>query len=515
MIKNISHQEIPRDWAEREKLREKGQFWTPDWVARAMVYYTIEDSNLVFDPAFGKGAFYAALKAINESQGTNIKFYGTDIDQNLVEEAKRECSSDSDACEIDIRDFIQNPPKKLFKSIVANPPYIRHHRLSRQIKETARQVCLKTLGKTIDGRAGIHIYFLIQALMLLEHNGKLAFIMPSDTCEGIFANQLWQWITTKYCLDCVITFDPEATPFPKVDTNAVVLLIKNARPKKRIVWVKVNHPQTQDLSTFIRSQFSNRKLKSLKVVERDLDEAVMTGLSRDPEYAVSSRYSLIKFATVMRGIATGANYFFLMTKEEARKRKITPEFLKMAIGRTRDVDGFYINKEAVERLDQNGRPTVLFAPDGRNIDEFPKEVQEYLREGENQGIPNKPLLSSRKPWYKMEQRDVPTFLFAYLGRRNARFIRNMADVVPLTSFLCVYPRSNSIDFIERLWSILKSPETIRNLNLIGKSYGSGAIKIEPRALEKLPLPENLVKKFGLSLTQGMESKQAPNESKQL
>ena len=89
------------------------------------------------------------------------------------------------------------------------------------------------------------------------------------------------------------------------------------------------------------------------------------------------------------------------------------------------------------------------------------------------------------------------FLFAYLGRRNVRFIKNEAGIVPLTGFLCIYPHSNDEKYIERLWEILQHPDTISNLQLVGKSYGSGAIKVEPRSLERLPINSNLVEKLNL------------------
>jgi hypothetical protein len=83
-------------------------------------------------------------------------------------------------------------------------------------------------------------------------------------------------------------------------------------------------------------------------------------------------------------------------------------------------------------------------------------------------------------------------MFAYLGRRNTRFIRNHAQVVPLTCLLCVYPRQTDAEFVERLWKVLSHPQTICNLKKVGKSYGGGALKVEPRALERLPLPDELV-----------------------
>ena len=101
----------------------------------------------------------------------------------------------------------------------------------------------------------------------------------------------------------------------------------------------------------------------------------------------------------------------------------------------------------------------------------------------------------------MEVRPAPPFLFAYLGRRNARFIRNRAGVVPLTGFLCVYPHQKNPAFVEKLWEILVREETISNLKWVGKSYGGGAIKVEPRALERLPLSESVVTDAGLRLVQ--------------
>jgi len=46
--------------------------------------------------------------------------------------------------------------------------------------------------------------------------------------------------------------------------------------------------------------------------------------------------------------------------------------------------------------------------------------------------------------------------------------------------------------------VLRHPDTIANLPLVAKSYGGGAIKVEPRALERLPLPASVLRQAGLS-----------------
>lgn len=156
-----------------------------------------------------------------------------------------------------------------------------------------------------------------------------------------------------------------------------------------------------------------------------------------------------------------------------------------------------ITQEMLRDLEAAGRPTLLFAPDGRRLEEFPEAARRYLQQGRDAGLDRRSLIRTRNPWYKMETRKAPPFLFAYLGRRNARFIRNPAGVAPLTGFLCVYPHREDQDSATKLWQALKHPDTIRNLALVGKSYGSGAIKVEPRALERLPILEHVIVDAGL------------------
>jgi len=491
-MKTVIHQKLPTEWGDREKLRDKGQFWTPDWVAEAMVAYVARGSDLIFDPGVGKGAFYTALNKVDPKK----KFFGTDIDSEVIAEAEHEGIFDKNA-ELEVRDFILNPPKRLFKAIVANPPYIRHHRLSQEQKNHFRKISLVNLGDTLDGRAGLHIYFLIQALSLLDKGGRLAFIMPADTCEGVFSKKLWDWIGKKFQIDGVITFEQKATPFPGVDTNAIIFLIKNERPIGKIKWAKCFESQNRGLFEFLENDLVGESYNGLDIYERDLTEALSVGLSRPQRTDNDFEFTLTDFARVVRGIATGANEFFFLTRQKAKEVGIPDKFFVSAVGRTRDAEGSYLTRDSLIKLERKGRPTRLFSPNGFRFEDMPESVQNYILEGERVGLSKRALISTRQPWYKMEVREVPVFLFSYLGRRNARFIKNEAGIVPLTGFLCVYPRSNDAEYIAKLWAILQHPDTISNLRLVGKSYGSGAIKVEPRSLERLPLSSDLVKGLGL------------------
>ena len=460
-------------------------------------YVLASGSTSLFDPAVGAGAFFLAAKAIGKETGRKVKLLGAELDENALLQAKENGLSTRELSSVSLTDFILRPPSGPFAAIVANPPYIRHHRLPQNLKVQLRQLGSLLIGQPLDGRAGIHVYFLLRALQLLAPNGRLAFIMPADTCEGVFANRLWCWITKNYLLDGVVTFSPDASPFPGVDTNPLIFLIRNAKPTKKVMWARCLKEGTPSLKTWMLSGLKKMRFKELKIVERLLNEALATGLSRAPRLMPTSPFLLGDFAKVLRGIATGANEYFFLSSKRAAEIGIPIEFLKPAVGRTREVHGNEITHETLELLESKGRPTLLFSPNGRHLQDFPESVRDYLKQGEKLGLPSRALIASRRPWYKMEVRKVPPILFAYLGRRNARFILNRAGVLPLTGFLCIYPHTTNELFLDKLWEVLCHPETVQNLSLVGKSYGSGAIKVEPRALERLPLPQELVVQVGL------------------
>ena len=58
-------QPLPTNWTGREELREKGQFWTPHWLAKIMAAWVTErQPDTLFDPAVGPGTFFSAARTV-------------------------------------------------------------------------------------------------------------------------------------------------------------------------------------------------------------------------------------------------------------------------------------------------------------------------------------------------------------------------------------------------------------------------------------------------------------------
>ena len=496
-MKTLEHgfQILPSVGPQREALREKGQFWTPPWLAKVMVSWVTETQpSSIFDPAVGPGTFFSAARQI----GYAGQFDGFELHESAFRDSQKLGLTEKDFRRIEIGDFISSQFSQLYPAIISNPPYIRHHRLTEQRKSELRMLAERILGFSLDGRVGLHIYFLLKCLEHLSPAGRLAFLLPADVCEGISSRPLWNRLCELYRLESVLTFDEPAAPFPQVDTNAMVFLMSRSTPTSHFKWLRVKERDGASILHALHGTKNGRSLDDIVTChERKTSEALSTGLSRPPRPKHSHGIPLSHFARIVRGIASGANEFFFLTREQIKSFGLPTRFFVRAIGRTRDCREDVLKSDTIEQLDYKGRPTWLLNLDNTPKDRLPQPLQTYLESGEHEKLNLRSLIQSRSPWYKMEQRTPPPILFAYLGRRDCRFILNEADVVPLTGFLCVYPWERNKEAVKKLWRALNHPDTIRNLAFAGKSYGGGALKVEPRQLDNLEIPLSVIQEIGL------------------
>lgn len=476
----------------RATLQHRGQFWTPEWVARAMAAYVLQPGvKTIFDPAAGAGALLIAAKRV--SGHGRVRVSGVERYQDVLELAKDGGLSEADLSRIRIGSYLDQPALPAADGIICNPPYIRHHRLEEDVKTTRRFELERWLGVKLDGRLGLHGYFFLTSLKSLKAGGRLAYITSADLYEGKSSHAIWSAIAAKFRIDAIVTFDSDATPFPGVDTNPVICLISAGPPRAAYTYVRVLRSETPRLESVLKDIHAVPGCSSdgeIRLEERRLQTCLEFGLARPRFVADGTTVPLGALLTCVRGIATGANDFFFLTTDQVEKRNLPKEFFVRAVGRTRDVPGNEISSHTLDQLDRAGRPTWLLNVHGYSEASLPKSLQEYLGEGVRGGLPARPLLQQRRAWYWTEQRRPAPFLFAYLGRRNVRFIRNRAGVQALTGFLCVYPQPaySSPHALEALWQCLEQPAFLKHLDLVAKTYGGGALKVEPRALERTPIP---------------------------
>ena len=326
-------QKLPSSGDEREALRVKGQFWTPSWLAKVMAGWVTQDRpEVLFDPAVGPGTFFAAAR----ETGFAGELQGFELHSNAFADGWKFGLKTDDFCHVQIADFIGTSLPERFPAIVSNPPYIRHHRLTQEQKLELKQLAQSHLGFSLDGRVGLHIFFLLKCLAHLAPGGRLAFLLPADVCEGISSSVFWNRICQQYRLVAAMTFADEAAPFPTVDTNAMVFLFTKEKPTEDFLWLRVCERDGEAISAALDGR---KPSSAVSLHHRKLTEALKTGLSRPPRAQNNFGIPLSYFAKVVRGIATGDNDFFFLTHEQLRLHKLPESFFRRAIGRTRDCPG--------------------------------------------------------------------------------------------------------------------------------------------------------------------------------
>ena len=194
---------------------------------------------------------------------------------------------------------------------------------------------------------------------------------------------------------------------------------------------------------------------------------------------------LEELASFRRGIATGANSFFLLSAERLAELGIEQSRCFPCVGRALDVKGLIYRNADFERAADRGAKLFLL-----NLsDPLSREEASYVESGETEGLTDRYLLKTRRTWYSMEQRQPAPVWSAVFGRGDLKFVHNEAGVRSLTNFHCIYPDDNRPEMHRALALCLNSTTSRDSSKLHGRVYGGGLNKFEPNDLKAIQVPD--------------------------
>lgn len=481
----------------KDDVRTKGQVWTPSWLGDAMALYVLADSpNVVHEPSLGSGSLALSVAKVARATHRVCDIMATELHAYHLGEVGDQLEELGCELEVEHGDFLSPSADGPINAIIANPPYIRHHQFDGVTKARLQSITKSALGIKVDGRTGYHVFFLARAIERMNVGARGCFILPADVFEGVSSRLIMTRITEICELEAVARFAPDATPFPKIDTNPVVIFFKKGGPTTRIACATI---MTADsgLYDWVARGFPTIASDQLVSYVRTRDESIATGLTREPRAVGQDDITLGELLTTTRGIATGNNAYFTMTRAEAHERNIPATDLKRCIGKTKDIQGHRFDDTRLETLDREGRATYLLDVTAQNKDAMHPGTRAYIEVGEQRGIPTGTLATARPRWWRMDRREPPPILFSYLGRASSTFYRNATSAVALNGFIGVYPR-HGID-PDSLAHALDDPRTRAALRYEAKTYGRGDIKIEPNAIERVTISRKILIEHGVKL----------------
>jgi hypothetical protein len=471
---------------ERNKL---GQFATPPELALSIARYARSlqgEGHLRFlDPAIGTGSFYSALLQVFPPE-TIETATGIELDPSFSRAAADLWGRAG--LQIVGGDFTeQPPPSRRFNLILTNPPYVRHHHLTGAQKDRLREQLAQTLNLDVSGLAGLYCYFLLLCHEWMEEGGLAVWLVPSEFMDVNYGKALRRYLSERVTLLHVHRFSPTDVQFADaLVSSAVVVFRKLAPPPEHAARFSLGgpiaHPHKEAMVPIEALRWS-RKWTQFPGGDAAIERGEVT---------------LGDLFSIKRGLATGANSFFILSETSAKELGLPGQFLKPILPGPR-----YLTTDIIETL-PGGTPDVLprlylldcSEPEERIRSAWP-HLYEYLQQGRAQNIHAAYLTSRRTPWYSQEQRPPAPFLCTYMGRANhgkhpIRFLWNRSQATAHNVYLMLYPQGRLRDALNaqpelqpRVFEALKriSPSELISE---GRVYGGGLHKIEPKELAQTP-----------------------------
>lgn len=476
--------------SEDYELLKKNQliYLTPPELAHDIVKYAVskispEIGAVDFgDPAVGTGVFFSALLSVLSNSKINSAI-GIDIDSERVKETRKRWSHRGLVVESgDYLHMDKLPPRTL---IVANPPYLRYQQIPTAYRLKLQERASVQVGMEISGQSSLYVYFLLLSHGWMKREAVAAWLIPSEFMETNYGAVVRKYLTERVELIRIHSFNPDKIQFENVLVTSTVVVFRNCLPTlgQKVMLSSggklLNPEHTQQVTL---SELINENKWKFPWIRRGK-------LSTLPP-------RIGDLFTVCRGLATGANNFFIMERSVAAQRGIPEVALRPILPKARALQTDVIEREA------DGYPRV--SPQLCLLDcELSQEeigimypsLLNYLNSAPEEVLKST-LVRHRKPWYHQEQRRPSPFLCTYMGRgSNARaplyFIWNKSDAVASNTYLMLYPRKE----LEKL--IIKQPDTLRrvfsllkeissqDLIVSGRVYGGGLHKIEPKELQNV------------------------------
>ena len=446
-----------------------GQFFTHSKVADFMIRWVADSKNRhVHDPGFGLGAFYKAASK------HDVRLTASEIDPRVVS-YWRNVNPNSDI-DISREDYLLSWGKT-FGNVVCNPPYMRFQKFKN--RDLVFHRFEEELGIKLSGYTNSASAFLVKSLSELEPSGRLAYIMPLEFLSTGYGTLIKERLIDGAHLSAIISLECEKDVFPDSITSVGIILYDASSRFSGVRFFTARSIESLDsiLDAGPVSEIPYSRLapsdKWLTYFEDDL-------ISVSSQKSITLDY----YGRFTRGIATGANEFFVLRPSDAEKLELEDSELTRIITKSSQIQKAFFTDNDHSVLMYSDEPSLLFSPNGRPSD----KGRDYIEFGEQQGFHRRFLTNSRTPWYKTEHRVPSPLLFGVFSRGKFKIVRNESSALNLTCFHGFQPNLSGINYIDHIFLYLSSAVGQEIISLSMRKYGDGLNKFEPNDMNSALVP---------------------------
>jgi adenine-specific DNA-methyltransferase len=364
--------------------------------------------------------------------------------------------------------------------VIGNPPFVRYQEHRGNARKRSATAALAQ-GVRLSGLASSWAATLVHASAFLKPTGRLAMVLPAELLTVGYAEPIRRWLRTRFERVNLIMF--ERLQFRDADEQVVLLIARGTGPCAPFCVYHVDDAEDlADINPFdpigatpsAEGKWSNLVL-SPEV--RQLFQSV----------ALERMVRLDNYGTPELGTVTGANDYFAISEITRKQYGIDEKNLKpICPPGTRHLKGLTFSRARWEELKLAGERVWLLHPDTRARG---RALKEYVAHGESLEVHKAYKCTIRDPWWRPPAVSAPDLFFTYMSHRYPRLIENTAETTFVNSMHGLRLTTDAPDISREALPLLAlNSASMLGAEVMGRSYGGGILKMEPREAAALPVP---------------------------
>lgn len=477
------------DPAEARKAR--GAFFTPAGITRHLAGWAIRDvADRVLEPSAGEAAFLvAAVRRLQELGVEAPQVHGVELHAESARVAGEVVAAAGGQATVRVDDFFVTEAQPVFDVVIGNPPFIRYQDFAGEARDRARFAALQQ-GVALTGLASSWAAFVVHAAASLKPGGRLGMVLPAELLSVNYAAPVRRFLLERFASVELVVFDEQVFPDAEADTVLVKADGWGGAPAGSATLRQTRNADTlTDLGTgttwatadpAARWHATPLRPASTDATLQLLDERLFVPLH--------------EYGETRLGAVTGANRFFALSPERVKSLGIPRrDLVRISPPGSSHLRGLALTDTAMTRLGQAGQATWLLAPSDRPA----KTTLDYLRSGTATNVHTAYKCRVRSPWWRVPLLAPPDLFLTYMNADTARLTTNTAGARHLNSVHGVYLAGEYRELARDVLPVASlNSVTLLSAELVGRSYGGGILKIEPREADRwwMPAPSLLTER---------------------
>ncbi len=483
-----------RELAER---KERGAFFTSDLIAEFLAGWAIKDKPeaKVLDPTCGEAVFLLSaasrLRTLGAEGSLRGQLFGVDLHGESLKNAEQLLARDHRAAAtLREADFtsVESPGQlghslPMMDAVIGNPPFVRYQEHRGEERKRAAAAALAQ-GVRLSGLASSWAALLVHSASFLKDDGRLAMVLPAELLTVHYAEPIRRWLRKRFAAVRLVFFD--RLQFADAEEQVVLLAAEGSGGCPAITLMEVE--DATDLANL-------HALDSFSAVPSD--EGKWTDLLLSPSHrelfqqaSADQFVNLGAYGRPELGTVTGANSFFTLSEATRQEFHIPEKFLqRISPPGTKHMKSSTFTLGDWEELRCKGDRVWLLQAGRLKDGKAPSALRPYLEFGQKLKVDEAYKCTVRQDWWRPPAVSPPDLFFTYMSHRFPRIITNSAGVGFLNSMHGIRLVDDAPEFIrDALPLISLNSLTLLGAEILGRGYGGGILKMEPREAASLPVP---------------------------